>query len=268
MTDYRAINRAHWNSLVDTHLASDFYDLTGFKAGKSSLQPPELAAVGEVAGQSLLHLQCHFGQDTLSWARLGAETTGMDLSEKAIAAAQQLAAELDLPAHFLACDLYELPQQLSRQFDVVFTSYGSIGWLPDLDRWASVVAHFLKPGGRFVLVEFHPMLWMFDDAFERFAYSYFNVEPIVTSESGSYADRDHPHQTQEVGWNHSLGEVIGALHGVGLRLDWLEEYPYSVWPCFPDMTQVSEGRWVVSALGDKVPHMYGLRASIPPGVKA
>jgi len=260
MTDYRAINRAHWNSLVDAHLASDFYDLPGFKAGKSSLKPPELAAVGEVAGRSLLHLQCHFGQDTLSWARLGAEVTGMDLSEKAIAAAQGLARELDLHAHFVACDLYDLPQHLGGQFDVVFTSYGSIGWLPDLARWAEIVAHFLKPGGRFVMVEFHPVLWMFDDAFERIAYSYFNVEPIIISESGSYADRTHPQQTQEVGWNHSLGEVIGALDGVGLRLDWFEEYPYSVWPCFADMRQVGEGRWVVSPLGDKVPHMYGLRA--------
>jgi len=260
MIDYRSINRAHWNQLVDAHLQSAFYDLPSFKAGRSSLRPPELAAVGEVAGQSLLHLQCHFGQDTLSWARLGATVTGMDLSEKAIAAAHDLAAELNLPAHFLACDLYELPQRLDGSFDVVFTSYGVVGWLPDLDRWAEVVAHFLKPGGRFVLLEFHPMLWMFDDAFERFAYSYFNVAPIVTAESGSYADRNQPGQTQEVGWNHSLSEVIGALHRAGLRLDWFEEYAYSVWPCFPDMKQVGEDRWVINPLGDKVPHMYGLRA--------
>lgn len=259
--DYLSLNRARWDALTAAHLTSDFYDLPGFKAGRTSLKPPELGAVGEVQGQSLLHLQCHFGQDTLSWARLGAQVTGVDFSGAAIEAARALADELALSARFVACDLYDTPQHLAETFDVVFTSYGTIGWLPDLDRWAAVVARHLKPGGRFVMIDFHPVLWMFDAAFEHFAYSYFNVAPIITHEDGSYAaGADTPAPTQEVGWNHSLGELLGALHGAGLRLDWFEEYPYSVWPCFADMIAVGDDRWVVRQLGENVPHMYGLRA--------
>jgi SAM-dependent methyltransferase len=262
MDDYRQINRRLWNERTAAHLTTDFYDMAAFRAGASSLKPPELAAVGPVEGQSLLHLQCHFGQDSLSWARLGAQVTGVDLSDVAIETARRLAQELALPAQFLACDLYEVPQQLPTQFDVVVSTYGTIGWLPDLDRWAAVVAQALKPNGRLVLVEFHPVLWMFDDAFTHFAYSYFNTGPIITQTPGSYAapGLDSTH-SQEIGWNHSLAEVIGALHRQGLSLDWFEEYPYSVWNCFPDMQLVGDEQWVVKGLGAKMPHMYGLRAT-------
>src|SRR5690606_3899602 len=159
-------NRALWNARVAAHVNSDFYDMAGFRAGKSSLKPPELRLLGDLSGKSVLHLQCHFGQDTLSLARMGAEVTGLDFSDEAIRTARALAEELQLPASFVCGDLYDAPALLQRQYDVVFTSYGVIGWLPDLNRWAEVVASCLKPGGRFVFAEFHPVVWMLDDELE------------------------------------------------------------------------------------------------------
>ena len=262
--DYADKNKELWNAKLNHHLGSSFYDLEGFKAGKTSLRHVELSGVGEVHGKSLLHLQCHFGQDTLSWARRGARVVGVDLSDKAIETAGQLALELDLPAQFIACNLYDLPQHLEGQFDWVFTSYGTIGWLPDLDKWAELVAAYLKPGGSFYMVDFHPVIWMFDDDFEAFAYSYFNEEPIITEPNGTYADREADLvQHQEISWNHSLGELLGALLGAGLNIAEFKEYPYSTWPCFKEMTQVGEESWVISRLGKKVPHMYSICCQKP-----
>ncbi|HKK38655.1 MAG TPA: class I SAM-dependent methyltransferase, partial [Cryomorphaceae bacterium] len=155
-TDYQQINRQSWNDRVDSHLKSEFYDVEGFLKGQASLKEIELPLLGDVNGKSILHLQCHFGQDTLSLQRMGANCVGVDLSDKAIEAAQNLNEELGLNARFVACDVYEAPKHIDEKFDVVFTSYGTIGWLPDLDRWAEVIAHFLKPGGKLVFVEFHP----------------------------------------------------------------------------------------------------------------
>jgi SAM-dependent methyltransferase len=166
MDDYLAANRALWDEWTAIHEASSFYDLEGFKAGRSGgsggsggsrLRPYEVAEVGEVGGKSLLHLQCHFGIDTLSWARLGARVTGADFSHRAIELARSIAAELDLDATFVRSDLYDLPSVLDGQFDVVYTSRGVLGWLPDLERWAAVVAHFLRPGGVFYITEIHPV---------------------------------------------------------------------------------------------------------------
>ena len=146
-SNYLEINRQSWNSRTDTHLKSDFYDLSGFMEGKSSLNAIELDLLGDVKGKSILHLQCHFGQDTISLARMGAHAVGMDLSDRAIGHAKRLAGETAAGATFICCDVYDLPNHLDRPFDIVFSSYGTIGWLPDLDRWANVVSRFLKPGG-------------------------------------------------------------------------------------------------------------------------
>lgn len=256
-------NRQLWNEKTAHHLNSSFYDLPGFKAGQSSLRHIERDGVGEVQGQKLLHLQCHFGQDTLSWARLGAEATGVDLSDESIRVARELAEELALPARFLACDLYSLPRHLDEagQYDLVFTSYGTIGWLPDLRRWAAVINHFLKPGGRFFMVEFHPVIWMHDDDFDKVAYSYFNTGPITQAPQGTYADPEaQMHAPQEVSWNHSLGEVLGSLTEQGLLIDHFSEYNYSTWPCFPRNRPVGEQRWVIESLGEQYPHLFAVGA--------
>ncbi|MCG2767215.1 MAG: class I SAM-dependent methyltransferase, partial [Anaerolineae bacterium] len=172
MTNYLETNRELWNGWAKLHIESAYYDVEGFKAGGESLHPLEIEEVGDVSGKTLLHLQCHFGQNTLSWARRGARVTGVDFSDDAIALACSLSRELDIEAEFIRSDIYDLPEVLDRQFDIVFTSYGVLCWLPDLTRWAEIVARYLSPGGTFYIAEFHPLLTMFDDAGERLAFPY------------------------------------------------------------------------------------------------
>ena len=159
MKNYLEINRKSWNAKVEPHLKSDFYFVDEFLNGKTSLNSIELEILGDVSGKEILHLQCHFGQDSISLSRMGAKVTGIDLSDKAIEAAQDLAQKCGTDTSFLVSDVYELPKILDKKFDIVYTSYGTIGWLPDLEKWAEVISHFLKPGGKFVFVEFHPFVW-------------------------------------------------------------------------------------------------------------
>src|SRR5690606_12920458 len=188
--NYIEINRQSWNNRTDTHLKSEFYDLDGFLKGKTSLNEIELNLLGDLKAKAILHLQCHFGQDTISLSRLGAEVTGVDLSDKAIESAKQIAMDVNSSAKFICCDIYDLPNHLDEKFDIVFTSYGTIGWLPDLHRWAKIVSQFLKPNGQFVFVEFHPVVWMFDDDFGKISYRYFNSGAIIETEIGTYADKE------------------------------------------------------------------------------
>ncbi|MEO1436754.1 MAG: class I SAM-dependent methyltransferase [Bacteroidota bacterium] len=183
-------NKHLWNVWAANHSKSGFYDVEGFKNGACALKHIEVEALGaEIADKSLLHLQCHFGLDTLSWARRGAKATGIDFSKEAIGIANALSAETGIPAKFVESDLYDLPNQLEGQFDVVFTSYGVLGWLPDMDAWAKVINHFLRPGGTFYIVEFHPFFYTFEFADQEMVYSYFNKGVIKEENEGSYAHR-------------------------------------------------------------------------------
>jgi 2-polyprenyl-3-methyl-5-hydroxy-6-metoxy-1,4-benzoquinol methylase len=258
--DYIAVNKQSWNSRTPLHLASAFYDVPGFLAGKTSLQPIELALLGDVAGKRILHLQCHFGQDTISLARMGAHVTGVDLSDEAIRAAERLADQAGVAATFICCDVYDLPAHLDATFDVVFTSYGVIGWLPDMDRWARLIATYLVPGGKLVFAEFHPVLWMFDNDFEGVAYRYFKSEPIVETETGTYADPTAPLELTMVTWNHSLSEVLGALLRSGLALEAFEEFDYSPYDCFRHTREDEPGRYRIAHLEDRIPMVYALVA--------
>ncbi len=163
--NYSAVNKASWNKRTEIHFDSKFYDNESFIKGRSSLNDIELELLGDVREKSILHLQCHFGQDSLSLARLGAKVTGADLSDHAIAKAIELSNKIDIPAEFVCCDIYDLPKYLQGEFDIVFTSYGTIGWLPDLAKWSSTIFHFLKPEGQFIMADFHPFIWMLDDDF-------------------------------------------------------------------------------------------------------
>lgn len=261
--NYIEINRELWNAKVAHHVNSDFYGLPEFKAGTNVLQSIELEQVGDVQGKTLLHLQCHFGMDTLSWARLGAEVTGVDLSDQAIEAANKLSAELNIPGRFICCNVYDLPQHLDEQFDVVFTSYGVLGWLPDLEKWGEVVARYLKPGGEFHLIEFHPVVWMFDDAFEKVAYSYFQKETIVEETEGTYADREAPIKNTSVSWNHPLDQVFDALLKQGLQIVQFSEFDYSPYNCFQKTVPGPEKGWQIQGMEGKLPMVYGLKAVKP-----
>lgn len=258
-------NRAAWNQKTSIHQQSEFYDLAGFKAGKSSLNPLELRLLGEVRGKRVLHLQCHFGMDSISLARLGASVTGVDLSDAAVALAQELAAEEQTDARFVCCNVYDTRAHVGDLFDKVFTSYGTIGWLPDLAPWARVIADSLVAGGSFLIVDFHPALWMMADDFSHIQYPYNSSpdEPIVETISGTYADRDAAITTTTYGWNHSLAKLITALLQVGLQVDAFEEHTSSPYNCFQNIEQGADGQWRVIGLGDKLPMVYALRMVKP-----
>lgn len=261
MKNYLQTNKQLWNNKTEVHVNSEFYDNENFIKGKSSLNPIELELLGDVKGKSILHLQCHFGQDTISLSRLGAKTVGVDLSDKAIETAKGLAQKTNTDAEFICCDVYDLPNHLNQQFDIVYTSYGTIGWLPDLDKWAKVVSQFLKPGGQFVFVEFHPVVWMFDDNFKTIAFNYFNVEPIVEIEEGTYADKDANIKQESVCWNHDLSEVLNSLIQNGLTINCFNEYNYSPYNCFNKTTEVVPNQYRIQHLGDKIPMVFGLVAT-------
>ncbi len=260
---YFEANRQSWNKRTAVHKDSTFYNLDAFKAGHTSLNNLEVSELGEVTGKSLLHLQCHFGLDTLSWARLGAEVTGIDFSPEAVYLAQTLSRDLAIPAKFICCNVYDLPEQLQQKFDIVFTSYGVIGWLPDLTRWAQVIRRFLQPGGTFYMAEFHPVVWMMDENFERIKYAYHNHGVIEDTISGTYTDRQAPITSTEFTWNHSLAEVINALIGQGLQIQLLNEHSYSCYNCFNNMVQGADGLYRIKGLEDKVPIMYSIKATLP-----
>jgi SAM-dependent methyltransferase len=257
---YFVDNQNSWNSRVSIHKDSAFYDVVGFKSGRNVLNDIELNEVGDVRGQSMLHLQCHFGLDTMSWSRLGAKTTGVDFSDEAIRLAKDLCRDQNLDAQFICCNIYDLKEHLTKTYDIIFTSYGVIGWLPDLNKWAEIINHFLNPGGFFYMVEFHPVLWMFDDDFKEFAYSYFKDGVIEIDQEGTYADKDAKLLFKEYSWNHSLSEVFKALMKQGLDIDLFSEYDYSPYNCFPNMIEKSDRKFYIRGFEHKLPMVYSIRA--------
>jgi ubiquinone/menaquinone biosynthesis C-methylase UbiE len=255
------VNRQSWNKKTEAHLKSEFYDLDGFLKGKTSLNEIELNLLGNIKGKTILHLQCHFGQDTISLSRLGAEVTGIDLSDKAIEAARHIAKETNSNANFICCDLYDLPSHLNEKFDIVFTSYGTIGWLPDLDKWAEIISRFLKPKGQFLFVEFHPVVWMFDENFDKIGYRYFNSGAIIETQSGTYADREAKITQSYVMWNHGLSEVLNSLINKGLEINSFEEFDYSPYNCFSRTVEFEPKRFRIEHLGNKIPMVYSISAT-------
>jgi ubiquinone/menaquinone biosynthesis C-methylase UbiE len=258
--NYIEINRQSWNNRTDIHVKSEFYDMDSFIKGRSSLNSIETELLGDLKGKTILHLQCHFGQDTISLSRLGAESTGVDLSDRAIESAKQIAKDTHSNTTFICCDIYELPNYLDKQFDIVFTSYGTIGWLPNLDKWANIISRYLKPGGQFVFVEFHPLVWMFDHNFEEIKYRYSNSGAIVESESGTYADKKAEITQEYVTWNHDLGEVINSLIQNGLEICSLNEYDYSPYDCFNKTLEFEPGKYRIGHLENKIPMVYSISA--------
>lgn len=259
--NYIEINRQSWNNRTDTHLKSEFYDLDGFLKGKTSLNEIELNLLGNIKGKTILHLQCHFGQDSISLSRLGADVTGVDLSNKAIESAKQIAKDTNSNSKFICCDIYDLPNHLKEKFDIVFTSYGTIGWLPDLDKWAKIISQFLKPNGQFVFVEFHPVVWMFDDNFDKIGYRYFNSGPIIEIESGTYAEKNADITQSYVVWNHGLSEVANNLIGNGLEINSLDEFDYSPYNCFNKTIEFEPKKFRIEHLNNKIPMVYSITAT-------
>lgn len=258
--DYIKTNKKLWNDKTEIHFKSKFYDVDSFIAGKNSLNPIELKLLGNIKGKSILHLQCHFGMDTISLSRLGANVTGVDFSDNSIEKAKELAERTNTKTNFILSNIYELEANLNSEFDIVFTSYGAIGWLPDINKWAKIINRFLKPEGKFVMVEFHPFLWMFNDDFSKIEYDYFNSGAIVEEIKGTYADRDAPLINESVSWNHALSEVIGALISNGLRIELFDEYDYSPYDCFYNTVEFETGKYQIRGLEKKFPMLYSIKA--------
>jgi len=275
-------NRARWDESVAIHVASEGYDMAGFLRGEKALYDVELAEVSDVAGKSLLHLQCHFGMDTLNWARLGATVTGLDFSEPAIEQARALAAQIGInDATFVQSNLYDAREAIEGQFDVVYTGIGALGWLHDIREWARIVAHFVRPGGLFYIYEGHPVLWALD--FDRdgedhqlvLSEPYFETaKPSEYDGEFTYTDGPPLRNTKTFEWNHGLGEIVTALIDAGLRIEFLHEHREMAWQGLPWMIP-SEGppaatrhkrrtAWrLPDDQADRCPLMYSIRATKP-----
>ena len=254
-------NRDGWNLRTPHHVRSDFYDVKNFIAGATSLRFIEIEELGNISGKTLLHLMCHFGQDTLSLARMGAQATGIDFSDQAIAAARSLAQKIGSKTEFHCCNLYDARKHVDGRFDIVYTSYGVIGWLPDLKEWGRIIAESLQPGGMFYIVEFHPFVWMLDEKHEKFAYSYFYSEkPLEFDMQGTYTDRAADIRYKDFNWIHTLGDVVNALTASGLEIEYLHEFPFSVYDCFADLEKTGEQQWIFKSLRETIPYLFSIRA--------
>ncbi len=263
-----ATNRMMWDGKVAAHLNSPLYDVPGFLSGKLSLREHVIRDLGNVEGKALLHLQCHIGLDTLSWARRGAQVTGLDFSSSSVEAARSLARQTGLEATFITANVYEAVLAVGRTFDIVYTGVGALCWLPDLPRWAEVVAALLKPGGLLYLFEFHPVEWMLDQdevGELRLRFDYFTPEAgfrdggAVNYAAGDESDQAVP----AVQWNHSLGDVISSLISAGLTISTLREIDRTVLEKWSGMERADDGMFRMKQ-GPNMPLMYVVEATRRP----
>jgi SAM-dependent methyltransferase len=264
-----AVNRANWDDRAPAHAASPEYGLARFVADPSFLSDVvrfDRPRLGDLTGQRAVHLQCHIGTDTLSLARLGARMTGLDFSPAGLEVARKLAADAGTPITYVESDLYSAPSVLENGvFDLVYTGIGALCWLPDVRRWAGVVATLLRPGGRLFIREGHPMLWSIDESRTDalvVGYPYFETpEPMVFDEPGTYVTSDREftaNLTHE--WNHGLGEIVSAVLGAGLELTALEEHNTVPWEGLPGRMTEDDGEWRLTEHPERLPLTYTLQA--------
>jgi SAM-dependent methyltransferase len=274
MDDYRDVNRASWDDRVAAHAASPDYAVSRFTDDPSFLSEVvsfDVPRLGDITGVDAVHLQCHIGTDTVSLARLGARMTGLDFSAPALEQGRQLAAAAGVDVEFVQSDLYGAPDVLgSERFDLVYTGIGAICWLPDIRRWAEVVASVLRPGGRFFMREGHPVLWSLadprPDGLLLLEFPYFEQkEPTVWDDGGTYVETDHVfthNVTHE--WNHGLGEIVTALFAAGLQVTALEEHDSVPWDAMPgQMTPIGGGEFRLTDRPERLAHSYTLQARRP-----
>lgn len=260
---YFEANKVYWDNRAKYHVESKFYDVPAIKAGATSLNKIELNEMPSLEGKDVLHMQCHFGLDSISFCRMGANVTAVDLSSQSIFEAKKLANELGLSINFIESNVLSMDEVLDKQeFDFIYTSYGSICWLPDLDLWAKQLSKHLKSGGHFYMAEFHPTLWMFDHQKKSIAYKYFgHDEPYMEESLGSYAEADAPIKNKEYFWSHSIGEVCTSLTGQGLKIDFLNEYDYSPYNCFENMEMRKKDEFIYQINGNLLPMIFSIQCS-------
>ncbi len=256
------VNKIMWDSRVETHVKSDFYQVENFLKGKDMIEKMTLEGLGDVKGKSILHLQCHFGQDSLSLARMGAKITALDFSGEALKKGRAYNEKLGLDVRFVEANVYDIRDHIEGQFDIVFASFGAICWLPDLVAYAEIINHYLKPGGHYVLAEFHPTLYLFDFDKQKIGYDYFekpNMEPEEDNDEGTYTDGGEQMPSRSFFWPHSLQEIFTAFISQKLSIESFKEYHYSPWNCFPNMKETGERQYVYGDFGVKIPHTFVLK---------
>lgn len=262
---FGSANRHYWDGKATFNVAT--WDVDGFVADPARLTQIVAAdreALGDVRGRSLLHLQCHFGMDTLAWARLGAVVTGVDFSPHAIMVANDLTARTGLAARFVEADLYATPDVLPETFDIVYTGGGALCWLPDIRGWGEVVGRLLRPGGTFYIREAHPVLWTLEDERDDLQLvigrPYFEVARPTRWDAAPIWDKEAPEVTTHYEWSHGLGEIVGALIEAGLTIESLQEHQTCLWQALAFMVQGEDGWWRLPDAPERLPLMYSIRA--------
>ena len=263
MNKFEDTDKKHWDELTDVHIRS--YGVDKFKNGKSTIDQIQLREIGDVKGKSLLHLQCHFGLDTLSLAREGAIVTGIDFSEKSIKYANQLKNELGINARFICCNIYDLKSYIDEKFDIIYASQGIICWLKDLEDWAKLINHFLKPKGIFYIMEHHPIIDIFDEEKKEkleIVYPYFhNKEPVkCDNEHPDYSDETYIVKSLSYQWQWSISDIINSLIKAGLRIEFIHEFDKLFYERFPQMERDEDGWWYLPNYRNKIPLMFTLKA--------
>ncbi|WP_457092115.1 class I SAM-dependent methyltransferase [Microvirga sp. P5_D2] len=262
-------NRANWNKRAALHIrdVTGFYNVDGFLAGEDKLHAIEAAEIGDLKGKRLLHLQCHFGLDTLSLARRGAIVTGLDFSPVAIEGARELAHKANLPATFVEADVYEARQVIEGSFDMVYSTWGTICWLPDVKRWAKAVSDMLVPGGVFYFLDSHPSAQLLDEQNGHLQPTYGwrtpETKPDAFPETQSYTGDAHSEPVIHYNWIHPLSDIIGGLLEAGLRLEFLHEHEYLPYKLFPMMVPAGKGLFRLPDGEVPIPLSFSLRAVKP-----
>ena len=266
MTDHIEINRAFWDELAVRHVESPFYETAAFRRGEIVLDPIVRERIGDVHGLKLLHMQCHFGLDTLSLVRLGAEATGLDFSHEAIAAARKLAHEAGLAANFIECDVLHAPADLEG-FDIVFASWGAIVWIADIAGWMRMAARALKPGGRLLLVEGHPMMMTLDEAVAPTApftvrYPYDSDAPLAMDNQEDYAEPGAKLKAdRNVQFLHGLAKILNAAIAAGFTIGKLEELDRLPWQGLPQLVKADAHYFTLPEGAPFIPLAFTLDAT-------
>jgi len=257
-------NRALWDEIAPVHFRA-YQDVEALRGGGSALDETELAEIGDVTGRTLLHLQCHIGTDTLSWARQGAFVTGVDFSAESLVHARRLAQELGIQATFVHSNIYDLRTALDGQFDIVYTSRGVLCWLRDLEEWARIIVHFLKPGGIFYIMESHPITYIFEEkrpgelsVHNRY---FHQPKPTLWDEPyPDYADGEYIPRNFSYEWEWSLSDLFNALLRAGLSIESFYEYERIFFKVFPGMQEGPRGWYTYPQFSGKLPLIFTLKA--------
>lgn len=260
MPDYANINKKWWNSITPLHANSPLYNLKKFKKTKNSLGQIEVQELGNIKGKTILHLLCHFGMDSLSLVKKGAQVTGVDISEESIGLAKKLSQELSLPAEFICSDLYKLEEQLHKKYDIVFCSYGVLLWLSNIKKFGNVISHFLKKNGTFYIVELHPFTYILDEN-TNMQYDYFDKGPFLDDADGSYTNWKDTTKGVTYEWSYTVADIINSLIAAGLTIEFFHEFPFTNFDQFPgQMKKNNKGQYILKNNTTQFPLLFSLKA--------